>query len=149
VSTTSQTFHLTLPTAPKTPFFVPFLSPDFCYYCLHLCLCVPKHRERKMAMNQSKAVVLRVSLVVVALCIAGYIVGPPLYWHFVEGLAGVSHSSPSACAPCVCDCSSQPILSIPQGLSLFSFRSGFLNCSITRFEILLKKSSFLNWVGSG
>ncbi|BAT90323.1 hypothetical protein LR48_Vigan08g129400 [Vigna angularis] len=74
-----------------------------------------------MAMNQSKAVLLRVSLVVVALCIAGYIVGPPLYWHFVEGLAAVSHSSPSACAPCVCDCSSQPILSIPQGLSNTSF----------------------------
>ncbi|XP_020234229.1 uncharacterized protein LOC109814262 [Cajanus cajan] len=73
-----------------------------------------------LAMNQSRAVLLRVSLVVVALCIAGYIVGPPLYWHFVEGLAALKHSS-SACAPCICDCSSQPILSIPQGLSNSSF----------------------------
>ena len=73
-----------------------------------------------MALNQSKAVLLRVSLVVVALFIAGYIVGPPLYWHFVEGLAAVNHSS-STCAPCICDCSSQPILSIPQGLSNTSF----------------------------
>ncbi|KAG5021041.1 hypothetical protein JHK87_016896 [Glycine soja] len=71
-----------------------------------------------MALNQSKAVLLRVSLVVVALCIAGYIVGPPLYWHFV---AVNNHSSSSTCAPCICDCSSQPILSIPQGLSNTSF----------------------------
>ncbi|KHN44113.1 hypothetical protein glysoja_050278 [Glycine soja] len=48
----------------------------------------------------------------VALCIAGYIVGPPLYWHFIEH---VNHSSSSSsCAPCVCDCSSQPIITIPQ-----------------------------------
>ncbi|XP_027346790.1 uncharacterized protein LOC113858368 isoform X1 [Abrus precatorius] len=75
-----------------------------------------------MAMNQSRVVLLRVGLVVVALCIAGYIVGPPLYWHFMEGLAAVNHSSASSsCAPCVCDCSSQPILSIPQGLSNTTF----------------------------
>ncbi|XP_061356481.1 uncharacterized protein LOC133300917 [Gastrolobium bilobum] len=73
-----------------------------------------------MAMNHSGVVLLRVGLVVVALCIAGYIVGPPLYWHFMEGLVAVKHSS-STCAPCICDCSSQPILSIPQGLSNTSF----------------------------
>ena len=43
-----------------------------------------------MALNQSKAVLLRVSLVVVALFIAGYIVGPPLYWHFVGLRPGFS-----------------------------------------------------------
>ncbi|KAI4334137.1 hypothetical protein L6164_018866 [Bauhinia variegata] len=59
---------------------------------------------------------LKVGLGVVALCIAGYILGPPLYWHLIEGLAAVKHSS-STCAPCVCDCSSQPLLSIPEGLS--------------------------------
>ncbi|KAK7263498.1 hypothetical protein RJT34_31089 [Clitoria ternatea] len=73
-----------------------------------------------MAMNQSRVVLVRVGLVVVALCIVGYILGPPLYWHFVEGLAAVNHSS-STCPPCHCDCSSQPILSIPQGLSNTSF----------------------------
>ncbi|XP_041003090.1 uncharacterized protein LOC121248633 isoform X1 [Juglans microcarpa x Juglans regia] len=66
--------------------------------------------------------VLKVGLVVVGLCIGGYILGPPLYWHFMEGLAAVSHSSSSySCPPCQCDCSSQPLLSIPQGLSNTSF----------------------------
>ncbi|CAN6708083.1 unnamed protein product [Malus baccata var. baccata] len=69
--------------------------------------------------------VLKAGLVIVGLCIAGYIVGPPLYWHFMEGLAAVSHSSSSSssfvCPPCTCDCSSQPLLSIPIGLSNISF----------------------------
>lgn len=42
--------------------------------------------------------------------------GPPLYWHLIELL---NHSS--SCAPCLCDCSSQPLISIPQGLSNSSF----------------------------
>ncbi|KAM1164623.1 hypothetical protein ACFX13_024745 [Malus domestica] len=75
-----------------------------------------------MAMSPA---VLKAGLVIVGLCIAGYIVGPPLYWHFMEGLAAVSHSSSSsssfACPPCTCDCSSQPLLSIPIGLSNISF----------------------------
>ena len=70
-------------------------------------------------MGMNNQAVLKVGLVVVGLCIAGYILGPPLYWQFVEGLAAVSHSSSSsssyACPPCQCDCSSQPILSIPEG----------------------------------
>ncbi|XP_062106065.1 uncharacterized protein LOC133817530 [Humulus lupulus] len=80
-----------------------------------------------MAMTQSSAgacspVVLKTGLTVIALCIAGYILGPPLYWHFMEGLAAVSQSSSSStCPPCVCDCSSQPLLSIPIGLSNTSF----------------------------
>jgi len=57
-------------------------------------------------------VVVRFGLWVVALSIAGYIVGPPLYWHLIEL---INHSS-SSCTPCVCDCSSQPIISIPQGI---------------------------------
>ncbi|KAL5573398.1 hypothetical protein UlMin_022995 [Ulmus minor] len=78
-----------------------------------------------MAITQNPAgicspAVLKTGLVVIGLCIAGYIVGPPLYWHFMEGLAAVSHSS-SSCPPCLCDCSSQPLLSIPLGLSNASF----------------------------
>ncbi|KAL1324961.1 hypothetical protein HN51_035063 [Arachis hypogaea] len=77
-----------------------------------------------MATNNT-GVILKIGLGVVALCIAGYIVGPPLYWHLMEGLLDVNHSSSpsssSSCAPCLCDCSSQPILSIPQGLSNTSF----------------------------
>lgn len=67
--------------------------------------------------------VLKVGLGVVGLCIAGYILGPPLYWHFMEGLAAVSHSSSASysCTPCQCDCSSQPLLSIPEGTKILFF----------------------------
>ncbi|XVF21000.1 hypothetical protein REPUB_Repub12eG0052900 [Reevesia pubescens] len=64
-----------------------------------------------MAVNQAAA--LKVGLALLGLCVFGYIVGPPLYWHFMEGLAAVSHTS-NTCPPCLCDCSSQPLLSIPE-----------------------------------
>ncbi|GAV69700.1 DUF1068 domain-containing protein [Cephalotus follicularis] len=67
-----------------------------------------------MAIINNQAAVVKMGLSLLGLCMAGYIVGPPLYWHLMEGLAAVSHSS-STCAPCVCDCSSQPLLlSIPK-----------------------------------
>ncbi|KAL0001656.1 hypothetical protein SO802_015437 [Lithocarpus litseifolius] len=74
-------------------------------------------------MGMNNPLVLKVGLGVVGLCIAGYILGPPLYWHFMEGLAAVSHSSSASysCPPCQCDCSSQPLLSIPEGLGNGSF----------------------------
>ncbi|CAL0321832.1 unnamed protein product [Lupinus luteus] len=62
---------------------------------------------------------VRLGLGLVALSIAGYIVGPPLYWHFVEL---VQSSYAPSCPPCLCHCSSHPILSIPQGLTNISFR---------------------------
>ncbi|GAB2285255.1 hypothetical protein Dimus_019709 [Dionaea muscipula] len=70
--------------------------------------------------------VVKLTLALIALCIAGYIVGPPLYWHLMEGLATVTRSSSSSsfsaiCPTCVCDCSSQPLLTIPEGLSNTSF----------------------------
>eukprot|EP00262_Sarcandra_glabra_P012129 TRINITY_DN3061_c0_g2_i1.p1 TRINITY_DN3061_c0_g2~~TRINITY_DN3061_c0_g2_i1.p1 ORF type:complete len:165 (+),score=29.59 TRINITY_DN3061_c0_g2_i1:50-496(+) len=40
--------------------------------------------------------------------------GPPLYWHFAEGLA-------TSCPLCTCDCDSQALSSIPQGLINISF----------------------------
>ncbi|XP_010539246.1 PREDICTED: uncharacterized protein LOC104813387 [Tarenaya hassleriana] len=52
------------------------------------------------------------------LCIIVYIAGPPVYWHLNESIA---HSLRSSCPPCVCDCSSQPLLSIPEGLNNHSF----------------------------
>ncbi|KAJ1702766.1 hypothetical protein LUZ63_002545 [Rhynchospora breviuscula] len=58
---------------------------------------------------------IRAIVVVLGLGVAGYIVGPPLYWHLAEILGGSS-----GCPPCTCDCSSQPLLSIPQELSNFS-----------------------------
>ncbi|CAN0914438.1 hypothetical protein LINGRAHAP2_LOCUS28575 [Linum grandiflorum] len=74
-----------------------------------------------MAVNQ--AAVVKLALIVMGFCLTGYILGPPLYWHLKEGLAAVSHSSSSSstCAPCVCDCSTQPLLSIPQELSNATF----------------------------
>jgi hypothetical protein len=86
------------------------------YYSISLSLSLSLSiSEQIMGMNNQT--VLKVGLVVVGLCIAGYILGPPLYWHFMEGLAAVSHSSSSsyACPPCQCDCSSQPLLSLPEG----------------------------------
>ncbi|XP_074312146.1 uncharacterized protein LOC141647737 [Silene latifolia] len=82
--------------------------------------------------------VVKTTLVLIALCIAGYIVGPPLYWHIKEGSSSTSPSSSSSsisltsssllstttssnCAPCTCNCDSQPILTIPQELSNISF----------------------------
>ncbi|KAF3321613.1 hypothetical protein FCM35_KLT13829 [Carex littledalei] len=52
---------------------------------------------------------IRAMVVMLGLGLAGYIVGPPLYWHVVEALDGSS-----GCPPCTCDCSSQPLLSIPE-----------------------------------
>ncbi|XP_039031431.1 uncharacterized protein LOC120166142 [Hibiscus syriacus] len=59
---------------------------------------------------------LKAGLCILGLCLFGYIVGPPLYWHFMERLAAVSHTS-NTCPPCLCDCSSQPLLTIPEGLN--------------------------------
>ncbi|XP_022136333.1 uncharacterized protein LOC111008045 [Momordica charantia] len=65
---------------------------------------------------------IKFGLATIALCIAGYIIGPPLYWHFVEGLAVVSRSSSSSsCPPCFCDCPSQPVISIPEELRNTTF----------------------------
>ncbi|XP_020095647.1 uncharacterized protein LOC109715175 [Ananas comosus] len=61
------------------------------------------------ALNPS---LLKAILVVMGLGLAAYIVGPPLYWHLVEALGGSS-----SCPPCSCDCSSQPLLSLPEELS--------------------------------
>ncbi|XP_044503220.1 uncharacterized protein LOC123223860 [Mangifera indica] len=71
-------------------------------------------------MTMNHGAILKVGLVFMGVCLFGYIVGPPLYWHFMEGLATVSHSS-TTCDPCPCDCSFQPLLSIPDGLSNASF----------------------------
>ncbi|KAL3509824.1 hypothetical protein ACH5RR_029225 [Cinchona calisaya] len=87
-----------------------------------------------MALNHGgspscKPRILKAGLGLMAIFLAGYILGPPLYWHFKEGIAAVSRSSSSSspsspaitCPPCHCDCSAQPLPSIPQGLSNNSF----------------------------
>lgn len=59
------------------------------------------------------------------LCLAGYIVGRPLYYHLSEALTAARRHVPSSsyhrCPPCLCDCPSQSLLSLPDGLSNHSF----------------------------
>ncbi|XP_021745991.1 uncharacterized protein LOC110711857 [Chenopodium quinoa] len=85
-----------------------------------------------MAVNQQRFCnpkVLKLTLGFIALSIAAYIVGPPLYWQFLEGSAPASLSSSSSssssttpsCPPCTCNCDSPPLISIPDGLSNISF----------------------------
>ncbi|OVA09761.1 Protein of unknown function DUF1068 [Macleaya cordata] len=63
--------------------------------------------------------VIKFVTAVLGLGLIGYILGPPLYWHLTEGLAAIGHdvsssSTAATCPPCVCDCSSQPLLSMPE-----------------------------------
>ncbi|KAH7679156.1 hypothetical protein IHE45_06G040500 [Dioscorea alata] len=60
---------------------------------------------------------VKVLLAAMAIGIATYILGPPLYWHLAEALG----SSSSSCPTCSCDCSSQPLLSLPEELGNVSF----------------------------
>ncbi|KAG0464840.1 hypothetical protein HPP92_019004 [Vanilla planifolia] len=61
--------------------------------------------------------VVRLVLYLMAMGLSAYIVGPPLYWHLAEALGRGSYS---ACSPCNCDCSSQPLLALPEELTNFS-----------------------------
>ncbi|XP_020673131.1 uncharacterized protein LOC110092802 isoform X1 [Dendrobium catenatum] len=61
---------------------------------------------------------VRLVFAVMALGLGAYIVGPPLYWHLVEALGRAS--SYSSCSPCNCDCSSQPLLALPEELANFT-----------------------------
>ncbi|XP_051152249.1 uncharacterized protein LOC127266145 [Andrographis paniculata] len=63
--------------------------------------------------------VLKAVVGLMAVGLAAYIVGPPLYWHLMEALA--SASAPPSCPACNCDCDSMPLISIPQGLGNASF----------------------------
>ncbi|CAO2813047.1 unnamed protein product [Amaranthus hypochondriacus] len=67
--------------------------------------------------------VVKISLGFIALSIAAYIVGPPLYWHFLEGSDSLSDQSSTSinCPPCSCNCNSSPLITIPDGLNNISF----------------------------
>ncbi|KAH0854266.1 LOW QUALITY PROTEIN: hypothetical protein HID58_090066, partial [Brassica napus] len=71
-------------------------------------------RNREMPRRQKKTA----KVGVMVLCMVAYIAGPSLYWHLNETIAESLHSS---CPPLFCDCSSQPLLYIPDGLSNHSF----------------------------
>ncbi|KAK1423958.1 hypothetical protein QVD17_19269 [Tagetes erecta] len=70
-----------------------------------------------MALDRGGSAFVKIVITVLGLCLLGYLVGPPLYWHLLEGLATASSSSTISCPTCNCDCDSQPLLSIPQALS--------------------------------
>ena len=71
----------------------------------------------------TSAGVLKTVVVILALCLAGYIVGPPLCWHSLEALAASSSLSCPSCP--LCDCSaSLPLITIPQGTNFFTYYSG-------------------------
>ncbi|XAR65681.1 hypothetical protein NMG60_11009867 [Bertholletia excelsa] len=57
---------------------------------------------------------VKVAMAILGACLAGYIVGPPLFWHLSEAVASARRDS---CPPCHCDCSSQPLFYIPEGLN--------------------------------
>ncbi|CAH9115773.1 unnamed protein product [Cuscuta epithymum] len=82
-------------------------------------------RERKNSFMMQRWGV-KVALGLMAMCLAGYILGPPLYWHLIEGFAAAvtRSSSPysSSCPPCNCDCDSHPLLSIPRGSMIRPYR---------------------------
>lgn len=71
-------------------------------------------RRTKIAKMAVRPGVLKAALGVMAVCLLAYIVGPPLYWHLMEGLASASASA--SCPSCNCECDSVPLLSIPQGM---------------------------------
>ncbi|KAJ0680703.1 hypothetical protein HanPI659440_Chr16g0627301 [Helianthus annuus] len=78
-----------------------------------------------MSLNRGRScnpTVVKVGIILLGVCLVGYLVGPPLYWHVLEGLAAVRRSSAAvSCHTCNCDCDSQPLLSIPQG-SVFNMQ---------------------------
>ena len=79
---------------------------------------------------------LKIGMGLCGLCLVGYIVGPPLYYHLSESLsttaaAAAAVSTAPVCRPCFCDCSSQPLLSLHEGY-LFYFLS-FIFFLITNF----------------
>ncbi|OWM85573.1 uncharacterized protein LOC116207408 [Punica granatum] len=74
-----------------------------------------------MKRGQQRAV--KAGLWMMGLCLVGFIIGRPLYWHLTEGFSSVSirHRKSLSCPLCDCDCSSQPLLSLMDGLNNHSF----------------------------
>ncbi|XP_054785654.1 uncharacterized protein LOC129292146 [Prosopis cineraria] len=69
-------------------------------------------------MNTRQQRVLKLVMWILALCLIVHVAGRPLYWHLSENFnATVRHAASSSCPPCPCDCSFQPLLSLPEGLS--------------------------------
>ncbi|XP_021889093.1 uncharacterized protein LOC110808062 isoform X1 [Carica papaya] len=81
-------------------------------------------------MNRRQQRVVKGVTAMMGLCIVGYIVGPPLYWHVSEGLAAAVRSS---CPPCLCDCSFRPLVSLSDAFTIcvsLCFHAGMSNNSL-------------------
>ncbi|CAN1222606.1 hypothetical protein LINGRAPRIM_LOCUS620 [Linum grandiflorum] len=61
-------------------------------------------------------------MALLGLGLVAYIIVPPIYWHFSDFITA---SSSSDCPPCFCDCSSQPLLALSDGLSI---NTSFAEC---------------------
>ncbi|KAI5673005.1 hypothetical protein M9H77_13369 [Catharanthus roseus] len=55
--------------------------------------------------------ILKFTTGLIGMCLAGYILGPPLFWHLSESVASIGHYS---CPPCHCHCNDQPLISLHQ-----------------------------------
>ncbi|XP_009614450.1 uncharacterized protein LOC107820204 [Nicotiana tabacum] len=75
----------------------------------------PQHKHGRSRWN-GKMVMFGV--LIMGLCITGYVAGPPLYWHLSQTISSSAHYS---CPSCPCDCATRPLLSFPQGVNVTSF----------------------------
>ncbi|GMY36820.1 drim domain-containing protein [Fagus crenata] len=77
--------------------------------------------NRSRGQQQQLQRLMKVGMGLLGLCLVGYIVGPPLYYLLSESFTTAADrhvsSSSSACPICHCDCSSQPLFSLPDGWS--------------------------------
>ncbi|TKY72189.1 gamma-tubulin complex component 2 [Spatholobus suberectus] len=64
-------------------------------------------------MNRRQHRVFKLLIWILGLFLVAYIAGRPLHWHLNETL----NSTSQPCPPCHCDCSLQPLLSLPEGLT--------------------------------
>ncbi|OIW14005.1 hypothetical protein TanjilG_09356 [Lupinus angustifolius] len=65
-------------------------------------------------MNRKQQRAFKLFMWILGLSLGAYIAGRPLYWHINDTLNSISSNS---CPPCHCDCSFQPLLSLPEGLA--------------------------------
>ncbi|XP_027933746.1 uncharacterized protein LOC114189227 isoform X2 [Vigna unguiculata] len=61
-------------------------------------------------MNRRQQKAFRLVIWILGLFLIAYIAGRPLYWHLYESI----NSTSSPCPPCQCDCSLQPLISLPE-----------------------------------
>ncbi|KAB5560372.1 hypothetical protein DKX38_005329 [Salix brachista] len=74
---------------------------------------------------------IKVVMVIMGFFLVCYIVGRPLYWHLSEFLTAKIRSSTLHCHPCSCDCSSHPLLTLPDGTGCGLSLSDLMDNSIT------------------